>query len=136
MTPQPLAGLNATSRDPDLDPPPVQEPTAAWDVIGLVGMQLGRPFAPVTRWGADQWHRIDHLLEDLAVVAVGASQQAGQRNAVPIRDQVAFCAWLAPIGRVRTDRGAPLLAGMLALSTQARDQSIRSAAPSRSSSSR
>jgi hypothetical protein len=134
MPSQPLARLDPPPGNPDLDPAAMQKPAAAGEVIRLVGMELGRTFAPMSGWGADQRDRIDQILEHHAVVAVGSGQQAGQRKAVPIRNQVAFCAWLAPIGGVRTDRGAPLLAGMLALSTQARDQSIRSAAPSRSSS--
>jgi hypothetical protein len=130
---QALARLDSPPGNPDLDPAAMQKPAAAGEVIRLVGMELGGPFAPVSGWGADQRDRIDQGLKHHAVMSVSPGQQAGQRKAVPIGDQMSFRAWLAPIGGVRTDRGAPLLAGMLALSTQARDQSMRSAAPSRSS---
>ena len=133
MSPQALARLDPPPGNPDLDPAAMQKPAAAGDVVCLVSMELGGPFAPVSGWGADQRDRVDQGLKHRAVMPVGPGQQASQRKAVPIRDQVPFRAWLAPIGGIRTDRGAPLLAGMLALSTEARDQSMRSAAPSRSS---
>ena len=73
------------------------------------------------------------VLEDHAVVAVGARQDGRQRDATTIDDQVPFRARFAAIGGVRSHRVTPLLAGMLALSRLARSQSIRSASPSRSS---
>lgn len=133
MSSQALARLDSPPGNPDLDPAALQKPAAAGEAIRFVGMELGGPFAAVSGWGADQRDRIDQILEHRTVMSVGPGQQAGQRMAVPIGNQVAFRAWLAPIGGVRADGVAPLFAGMLALSTQARDQSMRSAAPSRSS---
>jgi len=128
-----LAGLDPLARDPDLDPAAVQEAAAAGDVIGLVGMELGWPFAALPRGLGDRGHGLDQVLEDDAVVAVRAGQQGGQGNAAALADYVVFRAWFAAIGGIRADRLAPLFAGTLALSRLARDQSIIPASPSRSS---
>jgi len=127
-----LAGLDPLARDPDLDMAPVQEAPAAGDIIGLVGMQLGRAFAALPGWLPDAGHGVDQVLEDHAVVAVRAGQQRGQRNPAAFPDQMMFRAWFAAIGRVRSGLIAPLFAGTLALSRLARLQSMRPASPSRS----
>lgn len=129
---QPLAGLDPPPRDPHRDVAGAQELAAARGVVRLIGMELGRAFAPAARRRADQWHGIDQVREHHAVMAVGPGQEAGQRNTLAIGDQVPFGAGLAAIGRVRSDRVAPLLAGMLALSRLARSQSMRSPSPRRS----
>ncbi len=129
---QPLAGLDPPPRDPHRDVARAQEPSAAGEVVRLVGMELGRAFAPAARRGTDQWHGIDQVREHYAVMAVGPGQEVGQRNTLAIGDQVPFGAGLAAIGRVRSDRVAPLLAGTLAMSRLARSQSMRSASPRRS----
>ncbi len=56
---QPLAGLDPPPRNADLDPAPGQGAATPGDVVRLVGMQLGRAFAPAARRGANQWHGID-----------------------------------------------------------------------------
>lgn len=133
---EPLGGVDAPARDPHRDPAPVQKPPAARDVVRLVGVKLGGAFAALPRGLPDPRHGVDQGLEHHAVVAVRAGQEGRQRNPLPIRDYVPFCARLAAIGGVRADGGAPLLAGRLALSRQARDQSMRSASPRRSRSTR
>jgi hypothetical protein len=76
------------------------------------------------------------LLEWLAVVSVGASQQESERDAAPVGEEVALGACLAAVRRVRPGSGAPLFAAMDALSTQARLQSMRAAWRRRRSNSR
>jgi hypothetical protein len=73
-------------------------------------------------------------------VAVSAGQERGERDAAPVDHNMALRAGhplgLAAIRRVGADGFAPLLAGMLAESRLARLQSMRSASPNRSRSSR
>ncbi len=130
---QPLTRLDAFAGDPDLDVPPVQEATAARDIVGLVGMELGRAFSALAGGLPDRGHGVDQRVEDGAVVPVGAAQPGGQRNPLTVADYMVFRARLAAIGRVRSGLIAPLFAGTLALSRLARDQSIRPASPSWSS---
>ena len=130
---QPLAGVFPLAGDPDADAATAQETAAAWDVIRLVGMQLDGTLASLTTGTRDRRKRIDQLLEDGAVMPVGPRQAADERGAGVVRNKVALRARLAAIRRVRAGRGAPCLAGTLALSGQARSHSIASARPSSSS---
>jgi len=132
MASQPLARLDPPPRDPDLDPAAMQEPAAAPVVVRLVGVELDWALAAVSRRGSDGRHRVDQVREHHAVMAVGAGQPDRQRDPPAIRDQVAFGAWFTAVGGIGAYGSAPLLAGMLALSRQARDQSMRPASPSRS----
>ena len=130
---QAVTGLDPLARDPDPNPAPVQKAATAGDVIGVIGVQLGRAFPPLARRLPDGRHRVDQRLEDGAVVAVRPGQHGCQRNAAAVADHVMFRAWFAAIGGIGANRRAPLFAGTLALSRLARSQSIRPASPSRSS---
>ena len=66
-------------------------------------------------------------------MTIGAGQEDGERKAAPVHHDVALGAWLATVGRVRTDRGAPFLAATDEESIDARDQSISPENASRSS---
>jgi hypothetical protein len=104
-------------------------------VVSLVGVQLAgtAPGAPPP--ARERRHGIEQRLEGHAVVDVGPDQQEGERDATALGDQVALGAGSASVGRVRAGAVAPLFAGMAALSTQARPQSMRSASCRRFSSS-
>jgi hypothetical protein len=100
-------------------------------------VQFGRPFAGSARPAArphNGWNRIDEWEELGGVVGVGGREADGQRDAVPIDNQVVFGAGLATVGRVGTGGCAPLLARTLRLSALARDQSTVASSPSRFSS--
>jgi hypothetical protein len=84
----------------------------------------------------DRWDRVEHLREYAAVVHVRAGEERGEGDALGVDHQVALRALLAAIRRIRPGRLAPLFAGTLVESTEARLQSIRSASPSRFSSAR
>ena len=80
---------------------------------------------------------IHGLLEDGRVVEVGRGEYYRERDAVLVRNKVALRARFASIRRVLAGFFAPpLLAGTLAESKEARDQSISSAFPRRSKSTR
>lgn len=130
---QPRAGVDALAGDADLDAALGQRPPTARDVVRLVGMPLVRSFAPPAIRLPDRGDGIKQLREDDRVVAVGAGQQYGQREPAAFGENVPCGAGFAAIGGVGSDELAPLLAGMEALSRQARLQSIRPASPRRSS---
>ena len=65
-------------------------------------------------------------------MSVGARQPESERGAAPVRHHMALRARFAAIRRVRSGSAPPFFAGMLALSRQARSQSIWSASPSSS----
>src|SRR5204862_4522494 len=77
----------------------------------------------------------DQRLEELAVVVVGGGVPGAQRDAMAIDQEVVLRAGLRPVGRIRPGCGPPFFARRLPESRLARLQSIRSAAPRRSSSS-
>ena len=107
--------------------------------IGFVGVQLGGPLAGPTRtstWSMDRLDRIDYVFEERTFVDVGSREPDGEWGAPAVDHKMALRARFAAIRWIRTDlfgRTAPPLAGVMALSTLARDQSIWSASPSRSS---
>jgi hypothetical protein len=131
-----LAAFDAFARDPHLDVPLGQRLSTARDVIGLVRVQFGWPFAWSTARASDRRNGVQQRFEVDAVMAVGRSQQDRQRDAVAFDDQMPLRARFALVGGISTDLLAPLFAGILALSRLARLQSIWSAAPSWSSKAR
>lgn len=133
---QPLAALDATACDPVFDPAPEAGKAAAAVIAGLIGMQFVRPATRSARLAWDGWHRVEQVLEWPAVMSVSARQQESERDAAAVGDEVPLGACLAAVRRVRPGSGAPLLAAMDALSTQARLQSMRSAWRRRPSNSR
>ena len=109
---------------------------AAAVVVGIVGVQLVGPLSRASGFAADGGNSIDQRFERHAVVDVGAGQQNGQRDALPIRRKMAFRAGPPAIRGIRSRGGAPFFAGMDDPSMQARLQSIRSASRSRRNNSR
>ena len=136
VTTESFAGVDALAGDADPNVATAQGVAAAGVVIPFVGMQLGWPLAPSSIRLSDRRNGIEQLLEDDGVVAVGAGQETGERDAGPVSHNMALRARFTAIRWVRTDPFAPLLAGMLAESSEARLQSIWLASPRRSRSAR
>ncbi len=113
-----------------------QGTTAAAMIISLVGVELAGPAPGWSPGLPDRWHGIDHLLQHDAVVDVGSCQADRERDALCIGEDVALCACLATICRVRACRRAPLLAATEALSRAARLKSMALRRPRRSRSTR
>jgi hypothetical protein len=136
---KPLASVLAPPGDARLDAPLAECLSATGEVVSFVGVQL-RGALPRPAWLArrtpDRLDLVHDLLEDLRVVDVGGGENYGERYALSVRNKVALRARFAAIGRVLTDLLAPLLAGTLAESRHALDQSISSASPSLSSKAR
>ena len=136
MPPQPLAALDALPRNPARDAASSQEATTAWDVVGLIGMHLRRPLASPPTRRPDGRDGVDEGLEEHGVVAVGSTQAGGEWDPSSIDHNMPLRARFAFIRGIRPGVVAPLFAGTLAESSEARDQSISSACPSRSRSAR
>lgn len=130
---QTLAALDATTGDPRGDATAAAGLAAATVVVGLVGVQLGRPSTRPPDALPDRRHGVDQGLEEPAVVGVGWAEANRERDTVRVHDDMALGPGLAAVGRVRTRKLAPLLAGTEALSRLARPQSIAFARPKRSS---
>jgi hypothetical protein len=96
-------------------------------------VQLLGPAARAATWALNRLDQLDQWLEELAVVVVGRGLPVREWRAVAVDQDVLLRARLAPIGRIRPGFGPPFFARRLALSRLARLQSIRSAAPRRSS---
>jgi hypothetical protein len=128
---QPCRRLNAFPGNPCLNPALAQGLPAVRVVIALIRMQFGWALARPTTRPLDRFHRIHQCREDGVVRAVRTSHANGQGDPLPVDQHMALRARFAAIRRVRAGRGAPPLAGTLALSALARDQSMRSAPPSR-----
>src|SRR5437870_1153359 len=99
-------------------------------------MQFGWPLAWSAAWPLDRLDRFDQVFKDDRVMDVGRREPDRERDALPVDQDVALRARFAAIGRVGPDRlvrTAPLFAGTLEASRLARDQSIASAPPNRSS---
>ena len=129
---QAVAGVDAFTRNADLDVATAQGGSAPRIVIALIRMEFDRPLASLSGGRLGRGDGIQQQLEDLRVVAIGSSQERGKREAAPLDHNMALRARFAPIRWIRADGVAPLLAGMLALSREARLQSMRSVSPRRS----
>jgi hypothetical protein len=119
MTAQAIIAFDAFSRDPHLDATTPQMRSAALVVIALVGM---KPIRPAARLADAPWHRwqsIDQVFEDDRIVPVCSGHAKHHRDAVAIRDDVAFAAEFAAVGRVGTCELAPRGLATLAPSTLA-----------------
>ena len=127
MTSKLLAGFDAASCDAGLDASLVAGLAASTEVVGFVGMELCRSWPRPASSTANRRDGIQRLVEGLAVVDVGSGQQEGERDALPVRDEMALGSRSAAVGRIGAGRLTPLLAAMDELSRQARLQSSRSA---------
>ncbi len=134
VTAEPGGGLDPLPRDAVLDPALDAGVAAAAVVVALVGVELRGP-APRASAApcADRDDRVEQRHEHAAVVDVRRRHRDGERDPLPVDEEVVLRARLALVGRVRADVRAPPFAGRLLLSRAARLQSIWSAAARRSS---
>jgi len=96
-----VAGVDASSGDARTDLAAATCVAAAAMVIGLVRMELVRAPPGSATLARDWRDGIDQRLERRAVVDVCAGQEKPQRNAAPVRDQMALGAGSASIRGVR-----------------------------------
>jgi hypothetical protein len=105
-------------------------------VVALVSVQLLRTLARATSRAFDRLYGVHEFLEDVRIVDVGRGEDHRERDAVSVRNNVALGARFALIRRILGGFFAPLFAATLAESSEACSQSISSASPSRSKSTR
>ena len=132
-----LGTLNSLSRYAYLDTPPAQRPTALLVVVGFVGVQLLGAFSRATSTRAfDGLYSVYKLFKNHRVVDVGSAESYCEWDTVSVDHNMTLRARFAFIRRIRTGCCSPLFAGTLAESKEPRSQSIWSASPRRSKSSR
>ena len=114
---------SALLRNQRPDPPAAELVTRRLPLVATV-CNYGR--WPASRPPALAAHRRDRLDEGdklEAIVAVGGGEQAGERDAGRVADQLVLGAGLAPVDRAGPSFGAPKTAGRCEESTTARDLS-------------
>ena len=80
---------------------------------------------------SQRWDGVNGVFEPLGIVDIGPRNRHRQRHTVTVDHDMALCAQLATIRRILASLFAPPGAGTLALSRDARVQSIRPASCSR-----
>jgi hypothetical protein len=113
-----------------------QQSAVSGTAVGAIALNQIRASARSSHFAAHCWHRRQQRLQLTAVIHVGSGQLDAQRNALGIGEKMMFAARFAAVGRVGPRLEPPKTARTLLESTTARDQSSRSAACNRRSSSR
>jgi hypothetical protein len=128
-----LAALDAAARDARDDAPVTTRGSTMGGIVAFVGVQLGGPSAGTAQRTLDGRDGVQHGRQRQRVGAVSGAEAQGEGDAAPVDQQQLLRARLAAIRRIRAGNWAPLFAGTSRLSRHARDQSIWSASPRRSS---
>lgn len=128
-------GLDPRARDAALNAALPQQALVLPRPVAIVRLQLVRSPAPPSHATADWWNGVEELDQDRRFVGVRRRGQLGERNALPVGDQMPLGVRLRPIRRIRAGLAPPFFAGTVAASIAARDQSSRSASRSRFSNS-
>jgi len=136
MTAKSVITLDAPTSDTALDAALPEKLAAACKVVTLVGVQLVGPTARSASLARDPRYGIHEFLEHHRIVPVCASDAEHQRDALPVRDEMAFAAELAPVGRVGPRVRAPRGLDTLAPSKLTRLKSSRPAPRNSASNSR
>jgi hypothetical protein len=134
VAPEALAGIDPASCNARSDASLAQGLPTAGVVIPFVRMQLVRSLPRSPTGAFDGLNGIYRCLQHPGVMDIGRRLGYGERDPVSVGHNMALRARFAAIRRIRSGFGAPPGAGTLAESSDARDQSIRSACPSLSSS--
>ena len=127
MTPQLVVAFDAPTSNAALDATLPEMLAAACKVIAFVGMQLVGPAARSAALAGNAGHGIYEFLEHHRVMSIGARDAEHQWDALPVRDEMAFAAELAPVGRVEARVRAPRGLDTLAPSKLTRLKSSRPA---------
>jgi hypothetical protein len=133
MPAESIVALDASASNPILDAAALEVFPATRIVIAFVRVQLVRQAPGPATSARNRGQRIDQLLEDHRVMPVGAGDTEHQRDALPVRDEVALTAELATVRRVGAGVRAPRGLGTVDPSTLAR---LRSSWPAPRSSAR
>ena len=127
--------LNAFASDARCDAAPSQCPPMVARVIGFISVQLRGAFTRATPWALHRADSINSFFQHPYVMHVGCAHRDGERDTLAFDHKMALRARFAAIRWILPGFFAPPTAATLEESSEARDQSIRSASPKRSSSS-
>ena len=127
--------LGSTFGDARSDPAGAERLAVSLRVVAAVGEERVRPTAWSSAYATQRRDRLDEREQLRDVWAVGAGEQAGERDTVGVDDQVVLAAGLAPVDGAGTGLVAPKSARSEAESQIARERSSRPAWRSRVSSS-
>jgi hypothetical protein len=133
ITPQPCAGVNSLARNSRDDVALLEYPMTARIVIAFIRVQLLRSLPRPSVRTENRGDGVNHRLKHLRIVNVCPRMSARQRDTTAVDHKVALRARFAPVRRVGAGFLSPPGAGTVPESSEARDQSIWSATPSRSS---
>lgn len=114
VPPQPLTRFDAASRNPGRNAPGAQRSPQHRVVVPLIGVQFGWPFPGSPGLAArpdDRWNGIHEGQELGGIMGVGGRQADGERNALPVHDQVVVGAGFAAIRGIGAGRLAPFWPG-------------------------
>jgi len=136
MPAESLTTLNAPARDAWRNAALAQLLAQRLRVIRFVGVQLRRALTWSAAPSPDGFNRVYRVEHHARVMHVGRAYRNRERDALSVHDQMAFRARFAAIRWIRPGFIAPFSAGTAEESREARDQSMRSASPKRSSSRR
>ena len=134
IRPQPLTRLDALAGDARRKASSPKLPSLVPRGVGFVGVQLRGAFPWTTTGPLDGADGVNSFFHHLDVVDIGPTHCDGERDALAFDHKMALRALFAAIRRILPGFCAPPTAGTLAASREARDQSMRSASPRRSSS--
>lgn len=133
MSPQSLRRLNAFACDARRDAAPPQCLSLLFGVICFISVQLRGTFARASHRLLDGTDRINSFFHHLDVMNIRRRDGYGERDTSSFDHKVAFRALFAAIRRILPGFIAPFCAATADESSDARDQSMRSASPNRSS---
>lgn len=128
MLSQAFSGFDPAARDAVLNMACTTSAPAAGEVVSLVCVEFSGTSPRRATPAADGLYAIEHFVEAHGVMLVRRPQVIGERNPVPVDNQVVLGSWAATVDRVGPGIRAPPFAGTLEASSAALDQSIRSPA--------
>jgi len=126
---QALRGLNPPACNPRREASLPQSLALVRCIVGLIGLQLGRPLTRPPVGTFDRRHSVRGDCPQLAVRDIGPRAGNGQRKPLPVDPNRALRARFAALRWIRAGRWAPRGAGTGAEAIAARVQSLWSASP-------
>jgi hypothetical protein len=76
-------------------------------IVGLVGMDLGRPTSPPPAGHQDRWDVVQHRLQQGGIVGIGRAHHHRDRQPTTVAGHMQLGAGLAPIDRGLRRSGPP-----------------------------
>lgn len=97
MAPKSVVALNAFAGDAVLDATSLEVRVASRVVVTLVRMQLAGPATWPATLARHRWQGVDQLVENYRVMPIGPGNAEHHRDALAVRDEVAFAAQFSPV---------------------------------------